>query len=117
MTSSACVPTEPVDPSTTTPRVMPSGYGSEWLGQASARKSEDLELEGEVVGDRKAEQQRVEAVEHAAVAREQGPEVLDAEIALEHRFAEIADERTDRDQHAEQRTSAHRPRIDVAHDE
>ena len=43
------------------------------------------------------EEQRVDAVEHAAVARQQRARVLDAEVALEERLEEVAERRGQRD--------------------
>src|SRR3954471_8586720 len=114
MTSRAWVPTEPVEPRTTTPRVIASAYGPR-PGSPLSAELVDLELEREVIGDRQAEEQRVEAVEDAAVARQQRPEVLDPEVALEHRLAQVADECADRDEHAEHCALARRPRADLPH--
>src|SRR5262245_3294328 len=110
MTSRAWVPTEPVEPRITTPRVTGSVYGRE----PERRLSVELELQREVVRDRQTEQQRVEPVEHAAVAGQQCTEVLEAEVALQHRLAQIADERADRNEHAEYCALARRPRADLA---
>src|SRR5687767_11071953 len=89
MTSSVCVPIEPVEPSRTT------------LVVVVTPRSADLELNGEVEDRGQAEEDRVEAVEDATVAREDGAEVLDAEVALDHRLAEVAERRHDRDDGAE----------------
>src|SRR4051794_5428079 len=103
MTSRAWVPIDPVDPRTTTPRVTGPAYGP-ILRAGRQPASPDLQVNGEVVGDREAEQQRVEAVEDAAVARKEGPEVLEAEIPLEHRLAEVAEEGTAGDEDPEHET-------------
>ena len=55
----------------------------------------------EVRRRRGGEEQRVDPVEHAAVAAEQRARVLHAHVALEHRLEEVADRRGDREHHAE----------------
>ena len=47
--------------------------------------------DGEVVADDHGEEDRVEAVEDAAVGAEEGAGVLFAEVALQHRLEEVAD--------------------------
>ena len=56
----------------------------------------------EVVHRRKAEQEAVEAIEHAAVTLDDRAEVLDVEVALEHALGQVADRRHDGDDEAEQ---------------
>jgi hypothetical protein len=51
--------------------------------------------------DRRGEQERVDAVEDAAVARDQRPRVLRAGGALEHRLGEVAGLRGERDERPE----------------
>ena len=58
-----------------------------------------------------AAQQRVDAVEHAAVARQELPAVLDAALALEQRLEQIADDRQRR-QGKDQRDPARKRRQD-----
>ena len=65
------------------------------------RSSADRQRAGEVVDGRQAEQDGVEAVEDPAVAGQERAEVLDAEVALEHRLAEVAERRDDRHDDAE----------------
>src|SRR3954466_13173752 len=99
MTSSACVPIDPVDPRTATPTlpapviVTPSG---------------DAEGHDQVVDRGEAEEDRVEAVEHAAVTGQDRAEVLETEVALEHRLHEVAERREDRHHQAEQEAVAQR---------
>ena len=76
ITSSACRPIEPVAPSSATRRTRPT----------SAARPEPGE-----VGGRRGEEQRVHAVEHAAVPAEQRPRVLDARVALEERLEQVAE--------------------------
>ena len=78
----------------------------------------------QVVDRGQAEQHRVEAVEHTAVTGEERAEVLEAEVALEHRLHEVAERGEDRHDDAEQQAVAERvPRVqaedhaeDGAHD-
>ena len=61
---------------------------------------EHLQVQRHVVRDGQREQQAVEAVEEPAVTRQECAEVLDAEVALQHRFAQVAHERGDAEQQA-----------------
>src|SRR5829696_1544843 len=95
MTSSAWVPIEPVEPRTATRFSLPPS------------ESDDLEQAAEVVRRRQGEQQGVEAVEEATVAREDVAHVLATEIPLDHRLAEVAEGCDDCDHHAEGEGLAH----------
>src|SRR4051812_286108 len=55
----------------------------------------------EVVRRRRREQQRVDAIEHAAVPAEQAPRVLHLHVALQHRLEEVAGDRDEDDRDAE----------------
>ena len=66
------------------------------------RPSDDAAGENQVVDGGEAEQHRVEAVEHAAVTRQQRAEVLEPEVALEHRLAEVTERGEDRHDEPEQ---------------
>src|ERR671918_2037218 len=65
-----------------------------WLLHLAHR--EEREVRG-----RAREEERVEAIEHAAVAEEEPPGVFDAEVALDRRLEEIAHERRENDDPAE----------------
>ena len=67
------------------------------LGEPGARRDEARE-DGE--RERRDEDVAVEAVEDAAVAREEVAKVLDLAVALEHGRSEVADERDERDEDA-----------------
>ena len=86
------MPIEPVEPRTTTR-----------IGRAhqTSRERDD-----QVVDGGQAEQHRVEAVEHAAVPGQERAEVLEPEVALEHRLAQVAERGEDRDHDAEQQAVA-----------
>src|SRR6516164_1245642 len=96
MTSRAWVPTEPVEPIRLTERI----------GSAEVKRF-DHEVRG---GE--DEEEAVEAVEHAAVPGQQPPHILQAEVALDHRLAEVAERRHDGDDDAVEQRLAHRPRVD-----
>ena len=58
---------------------------------ATDQKWETFRRCGHEPGHRQHEQEGVEAVEHATVARQDRSHVLDAEVALDDRLAEVAD--------------------------
>ena len=87
-TSSALTPIEPVEPRIATRRIA-AGSGRE--------------RPREVVGDRDREQQAVDAVEDAAVPRDERPGVLDALGALPERLEEVAELPGDADREADRR--------------
>ena len=75
-TSSAWRPIEPVEPRSATPRGR---------ARASVEDADDIE-----VRDGRREQERVDPVEHAAVAGDERARLLRAGRALEHRLGEVA---------------------------
>src|SRR5580704_4980096 len=81
MTSSACVPIEPEEPIRLTERI-------------SSPEVERLDRE---VRCGKYEEQAVHPVEHATMPGQDPTHVLDAEVALEQRLAQVADRRHDGD--------------------
>src|SRR5713101_5781723 len=107
MTRSAFVPIVPVEPSTVTVRRHVSGMGSRarpsarpagesgsmrktvW-GEAGSVGMEDDHLQV-IVEERRGEVESVEAVQHAAVAGDDGRGVLLARHALQERRGEVAD--------------------------
>ena len=89
-----CTPMLPVLPSTAT-RFM-------------AREPQHVQPEQE---RRRGRRQAVDAIEHAAVARQQVAAVLEPDVALEHALGEVADHRDQRDELAQstsQRPQRHR---------
>src|SRR5689334_25422702 len=74
-TSIAWRPIEPVEPSRATPRTAPPPLADD---------RDDIEER-----DRRREQERIDPVEHAAVARDQAARFLRAGRALEHRLGEV----------------------------
>src|SRR5688572_13863631 len=91
---------------------------SRWLRPAksarqTSRPSEDLEYAAEVVDGREAEEEGVEAVEQAAVARQDGAHVLHPEVALQHGLAQVAERRGDGHDEAEGERAAAVPRMDA----
>src|SRR5580692_7964480 len=101
-TSRACVPTEPEEPIRLTERI----------GSAEVKR-----LDHEVRGG-KHEEEPVEAVEDAAVPRQQAAHVLEPEVPLDHRLAEVAERGDDGDDDPEQQRLADGPRVDeVDHDD
>src|SRR5262249_24230038 len=127
MTSSAWVPTEPVLPRIATRRAArPDVPGFTTVdpapacrssGHACAASSSDEAAGDDQVEDGgQAEQHRVEAVEHAAVPGQQRAQVLEPEVALQHRLAEVTERGEGRDDEAEQQAVAERvPGRDVEH--
>src|SRR5471032_1624237 len=98
-----------------TPRDMPVRLWARIARLGPGRFSDQLQRDDEVVREREAEQKGVETVEHAAVTRQQGAEVLQAEVALDHGLAQVAEECPARDQQAEQKAAVVLiPRRDVA---
>src|SRR5436189_5769599 len=88
MISSACVPIEPVAPRSATLFIRPSlepRMRASALYVAQRKESE--------VRSRGGEEQRVDAIEDAAVGEQDPARVLDAEIALDERLEEIAERR------------------------
>ncbi len=78
------------------------------------------------VRDRQDEQQRIEAVEHATVARQDRSHVLDPEVTLDERLAEVAERGDQRAQQGEDerlaqratdRLDADQPDDDEGHDQ
>src|ERR1700722_11458459 len=74
-TSSACVPIEPVEPNRLTVGI----------------RSPEVECFDDEVGGRQYEEQTVEAVEDAAVSRHQPAHVLQTQMPLDHRLAQVAE--------------------------
>src|SRR5262245_35896590 len=108
-TSSAWVPIDPVDPRMATPRVMDTRLGAATRSadrrpSLRAMISAQFQGHGEVVGDRQAEEQAVEPVEHTAVTGQKRAEVLQPEIALDHRLAQVPEEGAEGDQQTEEQT-------------
>ena len=94
-------------------RTLQDGLGlSPYLG--AARRSSPLPLqlalgrerEDREVGRRRSEEERVEPVEHAAVAAEQRAAVLHARVALQQRLEQVAERAGDRDDRARARSTA-----------
>src|SRR3954452_7611491 len=98
ITSSAWRPIEPVAPSSAT-RVMDTVCP---LG----REGQDREI-----GRRGGEQERVQAIEHAAVPAEEVAAVLDARVPLEQRLEQIAHRPGDRQHGAERDRLADRQEV------
>src|SRR5690349_18962712 len=96
MTSIAWRPIDPVEPR----RAMPRGRSVAWL----AEDGDDIE-----VRDRRREQERVDAVEEAAVTRDQAPGFLGAGGALQHGLDEVAGLGRRADDQAEDRPGECRP--------
>ena len=71
----------------------------------------EAERDDAEVRRRGGEEQRVEPVEHAAVAAEQGARVLHARVALEHRLEQVAERRRDRDHAPEDERLADRQEV------
>src|SRR5688500_10540063 len=86
-------PTDPVDPRMESPFLTEAKTAPD--GGRSPR------VEEVIVQDRRAEQQAVEAVEHAPVAGEQAPRVLHPRPALHQALHEVADDARTRDDDAE----------------
>ena len=61
-----------------------------------------VERENREVGGGRGEDDRVDPVEDAAVAQQDPPGVLHAEVALDHRLEEVAGDRGDDDDAAEE---------------
>src|SRR3954467_13774517 len=74
MTSAACVPIDPVEPT-----------------RLTVVMSVQLQILSEVVRGRQDEEEAVEAVEHPAVAGEDRAHVLDADVALDERLGQVAE--------------------------
>src|SRR5919198_5688012 len=94
--STACRPIEPVAPSRATRFICSKctvGFRA-WFARSG-------EGQDRVVGGDGREQVRVEAVEHAAVAGQQAPAVLDPQITLDGGLEQVAERRRDRDHRAE----------------
>src|SRR5262249_25854181 len=109
-TSSACVPIDPVDPRMATPRVMGPRLGAATRPYDRRRRlstvfSAQFQGHREVVGDRKAEEEAVETVEHATVTGQQRAEVLQPEVALDHRLTQVSEERATGDEQPEQKAA------------
>ena len=68
------------------------------------RRHQMMPRDNQVVDRGQAEQHGVEPVEHPPVAGEQRAEILQAEVALEHRLAEIAEWGEDGNDEAEQQS-------------
>src|SRR6204780_1529492 len=104
MTSSAWVPTDPVEPIRLTVRTRVSS-------------PEVQRLDHEVRGGHD-EEQPVDPVQDAAVAGQQPSHVLETQVALDHRLAQVAQRGDDRHHYAVERGLAQRPRMDeVDHDD
>src|SRR5438309_6723931 len=67
----------------------------------SARSLAVVKAEHEVIRGGRGEEQRVQTVEHAAVAAEQAARVLHLQVALQHRLEQIAGQGRDDDDHPE----------------
>src|SRR5580704_3448833 len=103
MTSSAWVPTDPVEPIRLTVRTRVSS-------------PEVHRLDHEVRGGHD-EEQPVDPVEDAAVAGQQPPHVLEPQVPLDHGLAQVAQRRHDRHHHAVEGGLAQRPGIDEGDDD
>src|SRR5215831_20915228 len=97
MTSSAWVPTDPVEPRIATCFIRP---------ESSGRASSVHDVQRDVVRGGQGEDEGVESVHDPAVARQDRSEVLDTEVALDHRLDEVADRRHDRDDQTEEEAVA-----------
>src|ERR1700689_2873537 len=102
MTSSAWVPTDPVEPIRLTVRTRVSS-------------PEVHRLDHEVRGGHD-EEQSVDPVEDAAVAGQQPSHVLEPQVPLDHRLAQVAQGGHDRHHHAVERGLAQRPGVDEVDD-
>src|SRR5690242_10325114 len=91
----------------TTPLVTGTDYGGDDPGPAPGLHV--VPVPGEVIGDRQAEEEAVEAIHDPAVAREQRAEVLEPEVALDHRLTEITKQRADCHERAEHEPVLVRP--------
>src|SRR5688500_17192332 len=96
----ACVPTEPVEPT------------SETVFTATGSGAGEVQELDEVVRRGQHEEQGVEAVEHPTVAGEDAARVLEAEVALHHRLAQVAERADDRRYDGEEDGAAEAPRVD-----
>src|SRR5713226_551435 len=102
-TSSACVPTDPVEPRMESARIQ-RGYpaaptltvrdaGSTSIGLADQPE--------EVEGRGRDEQDRIEAIQDPTVPREDRPHVLHAHVALQRGFGQVPERGEDRNDHGQ----------------
>src|ERR1039458_7420852 len=98
-TSTACVPIEPVDPSRLTVRIS----------------SPEVESFDHEVRGGQDEEKAVHPVQDAAMARHQPAHVLHAQMALDHRLAEVPDRRHHGHDDTEYQRLADGPRVDEVH--
>ncbi len=119
-TSRVWVPIEPVDPTTATRRSDRRGRrrAAAWAGtgRVSWCPSSHVGQANEEVGRRQHKEQGVDAVEHPTVSGQEGPHVLHAEIALDHRLDKVATRCHHRDDEAQDEGSAEVPGMDLARD-
>src|SRR5581483_11607551 len=102
--SIACRPIEPVAPSRAIRLTSLSVRAVRTASVAPRRRTSPLrvpERQHDRVRRRAGEQERVEAVEQAAVASEQAARVLHGEVALDGRLEQVSEHRRDRDRGAE----------------
>src|SRR5581483_8911236 len=76
------------------------------LREAALGECQDAEVRG-----RRGEEQRVEAVEHAAVAAEEPTRVLDVHVALQERLEQVAERPRDGENDAEHDRLANRQEV------
>ena len=74
-----------------------------------------MKREDREVGRRRREEERVEPVEHAAVAAEQAAAVLHARVALQQRLEQVAERAGDREDHAERDRLRDREEVLLVH--
>src|SRR6185437_15276747 len=107
-TSMTWRPIEPVEPRSATPRTGPAA--------GLAEDGDDIEE-----GDRRREQEGIDPIEEAAVARDEPARLLRARRSLQHRLGQVAGLRRARDENAEDRAGEHGPpergEKDRAHDQ
>src|SRR5215217_8000399 len=95
---------EPVTPSETTDRIAAA------LSKSCSLRLGGVERAQQVVRGDDGEQQRVDAVEDAAVRGEQAPRVLDLHVALQPRFEQVAERCGDGDDETEEKRLRNRER-------
>src|SRR3954447_11317057 len=106
MTSSAWVPTEPGAPRIATFFIRPVSSGLFHLACFIGPASSADDVQRDVIRGGQREDEGVEAVHDPAVTGQDRTEVLDPEVALDHRFDEVTEWRHDRDDDAEQQPVA-----------
>src|SRR5262245_14872956 len=100
-TSSACVPTDPVEPRITSERIErkitlsrpQTPYPGVTRGVRVISEQDQPQVDE---GGRRHEQHRIDPVHHPAVARQDAAHVLDAQVALDQGLSQVAERREQR---------------------